>query len=233
MLFEVCVDNIFSVRNAFSGGADRIELCSALSEGGLTPTIGFLQSARKATRPDFPIFVMIRPRGGDFVYDSAEVDIMEEDIRTFKRIGGADGFVFGLLTRDKKIDIGNCKRLLEAAKPLPVTFHRAFDELDLVDEGLDTIIELGFTRLLTSGGAATAEEGIEVISRLVERSNDRLIIMPGSGLMPANLRVILTTSRAREFHGSTKGVRSENGIVVASEAVAREMKEIGKKMGPD
>lgn len=229
-MFEVCVDNIFSVRNAFNGGADRIELCSALSEGGLTPSVGFLKSARKETRPDFPIFVMIRPRGGDFVYDSAEVDIMEEDINNFKRNGGADGFVFGLLTRDKRIDVENCSRLLEAAKPLPVTFHRAFDELDRVDEGLDAIIELGFARLLTSGGAATAEEGVEVISRLVERSNGRLIIMPGSGVMPANLRAILTTTGAKEFHGSTKGARNGNGIVVASEAIAREMKEIGAKV---
>lgn len=227
------MDSMLSVRNAFAGGADRLELCSALSEGGLTPSLGFLKAARKATSPDFPIFTMIRPRGGNFVYGEDEIEIMLEDIRNLKQ-GGANGFVFGLLTSDNEIDEKNCKRLLKEAEPLPATFHRAFDELAEEGQlgGVEVLIGLGFARVLTSGGASTAEEGLAIISRLVERAGVRLSVMPGAGVVPGNVKTILRGTGAKEFHGSARAVggpKSGDELVVTCEAVVRQMKEIASQ----
>lgn len=185
---EVCVDNIESVISADKGGAMRIELCSSLVEGGLTPSVGFLRVAKANTQ--IPIFVMIRPRGGNFVYSDDEVLIMAEDIQILKQ-NGADGFVLGLLTETGEVDKVNCELLLSYTGGLPTTFHRAFDEVAYPFKSLEDVISLGFKRILTSGLKATALEGLPVIKELIKAAKQRIIIMPGSGVNKENVLMIL------------------------------------------
>ncbi|MBN3273829.1 CUTC protein, partial [Polyodon spathula] len=165
-LMEVCVDSVESAINAERGGACRIELCSSLMEGGITPSIGLLQVVKQHVQ--IPVFAMIRPRGGDFLYSDREVEVMKRDIHLCKS-HGADGVVMGALSEDGSVDTELCVELLAASRPLPVTFHRAFDMVRDPVVALETLIALGFERVLTSGGDTSALEGLPLIKKLVEQ----------------------------------------------------------------
>lgn len=196
-LLEVCVDNRDSAMAAIRGGADRIELCAALSEGGLTPSAGFMTEA--ASWP-VPVYAMIRPRGGDFTYTDADAAIMEEDIARV-RAAGLAGIVVGAV-RTGRLDAVLLKRLLRAAGPLGKTLHRAVDTLAAPAEAVGTAVELGFERILTSGGAENAADGAPVIAEMVARAGDRIVIMPGAGLTPENTAPLVSSTGVSEVHSS-------------------------------
>lgn len=216
---EVCTGSLTSVLHAAEGGAHRVELCSGLDEGGLTPSIGLIHAAMQVE--GLKKHVLIRPRGGDFLYSEAEQDIIVEDIFAARR-AGADGVVVGALTADGEVDEEACRRFMDAAQgeyvdfaegdldeayflpPVSVTFHRAFDLCRNPHVALEKIISLGFDRVLTSGQAATAEAGIPVLRELVEQAGDRIVIMPGCGVNPANASVILRETGATEIHASAR-----------------------------
>ncbi len=197
IVVEVCLDSADSALAAERGGAVRVELCDNLIEGGTTPSAGMIAAARSAV--DLGLMVMIRPRGGDFCYSPLEVEAMLHDLAVARDLG-ADGVVFGVLRPDGTIDAEICGRLIEAARPLSVTFHRAFDMTRDPLAALDTLIELGVDRLLTSGQEASALEGAELIAELVERARGRLVVMPGVGVTQRNLRRILAETGASEIH---------------------------------
>ncbi len=199
-LLKVCSGSLVSAMNAVEGGALRIELCSALSLDGLTPSIGLIQELRQRY-PELLIHVLIRPREGDFVYTEAEVQVMERDIREAVQ-AGASAIVGGALTADGIIDQATTARLIRAAGDLPFTFHRAFDVITNQGEALEQLIQLGAARVLTSGGASTAEEGIPALRRLVEQSRGRICILPGGGVNSRNARRILDETGVTEIHGS-------------------------------
>ncbi|NXK58526.1 CUTC protein, partial [Sylvietta virens] len=210
-LMEVCVDSVESAVNAERGGAGRIELCAGLVEGGTTPSMGLLQVVKQCVR--VPVFVMIRPRGGDFLYSDREVEVMKADIRLAK-LHGADGLVFGALTEDGRIDTELCTALLAVCRPLPVTFHRAFDMVHDPLVALETLISLGFERVLTSGCDSSALEGLSLIKRLAEQVSDvparcvtSGLFPPGGGITERNLQRILEGSTASEFHCSARSAR--------------------------
>ncbi|MBP7270004.1 MAG: copper homeostasis protein CutC [Bacteroidia bacterium] len=204
VLIEVAAGNLESVVAAAEGGADRIELCSALSAGGLTPSPGFALEARAITR--LPIFAMIRPREGDFFYTETEFQSMMHDIRILKETG-VDGFVFGALTESGRVDEENCKALLTLCNPLPVTFHRAFDRAADPMQSLEAIIALGFSRLLTSGQADTAWQGRSLIRELVLLAGDRIAILAGAGVSMDHARQLVEESGVKEIHLSAKRSR--------------------------
>ncbi|MDR1554039.1 MAG: copper homeostasis protein CutC [Prevotellaceae bacterium] len=205
-LLEICTYTINDCIEAQRGGADRIELCSNMPEGGTTPSCGTMIAVRKHI--DIAMHVMIRPRGGNFVYDKHEVRIMLDDIRMAKHCG-TNGLVFGCLTADYEVDINVCRLLIDEANPLPVTFHRAFDECKHPEQSLEKIINLGFSRLLTSGQCAVAEDGIQLLRQLVKQSANRIIIMPGSGITPNNIEKIAIETGANEFHTSAQAIRGK------------------------
>ncbi|CAK9809311.1 Copper homeostasis protein cutC homolog [Anthophora quadrimaculata] len=234
---EICIDSVESARNAIEGGATRLEVCSVLTEGGLTPTFGFLQKIKNLS--PVPIYAMLRARPGNFVYTTEDMEIMLEDLRIFKN-HGVDGFVFGALTSDNRIHVEFCKEILRAARPLPVTFHRAFDEVDDPFESMKIIIDLGFERILTSGQRDTAEDGLDLIKKLVQMAEDKIIVMPGSGITKENILKIKITSGAKEFHASAKkkmltpdgvnrvkiGTLKETCIMMTDRKLVEEMVEI-------
>lgn len=204
---EICVDSIESARNAIAGGADRLEVCSALSEGGLTPTPGlmkFIGAIDGGAGGTIKIYAMIRLRSGNFVYSREEMNAMLYDLEILKnaREQRVDGFVFGALREDGSIDSEYCREIIMAARPKPVTFHRAFDQAVYPLKSIESIIDLGFERILTSGQRETAIEGIELVKKLIDRANDRIVIMPGSGINPTNIEAIKRGTGAREFHAS-------------------------------
>jgi copper homeostasis protein len=201
MLIEICVDSLDSAVTAEKGGADRIELCSDLLEGGITPSYGLIQAVR--SKVDIPIFVMIRPRGGDLYYSASEFDIMASDLRVAKGLG-ADGVVFGLLTVDGRVDVERTSRLVELAYPLQVTFHRAIDMAPDMEGACEDIVLSGATRILTSGGRQTAEQGGAQIARLVQVAGDRIGVVAGSGVRADNVREIARITGAKEFHASLR-----------------------------
>uniref|UniRef100_A0A3P8VEW9 Copper homeostasis protein cutC homolog n=1 Tax=Cynoglossus semilaevis TaxID=244447 RepID=A0A3P8VEW9_CYNSE len=203
-LMEVCVDSVESAVNAERGGAGRLELCSSLLEGGLTPSLGLLLVVKQYVK--IPVFVMIRPRGGDFLYSEQEVEVMRKDIELMKS-HGADGLVLGALTEDGRVDTELCTDLLVAARPLPVTFHRAFDMVDDPIMALETLVSLGFQRVLTSGCDSSALEGLPLIKRIIDQAKDRIVIMPGGGITERNLQRILEGSGAQECHCSARSSR--------------------------
>lgn len=196
ILIEVCVDSVESALAAEQGGADRVELCDNLMEGGTTPSAGAIAIARE--RLAIKLQVMIRPRGGDFCYSEVELAIMRHDIGVARQLG-ADGVVFGLLTPDGDVDAPNTRALVELARPLSVTFHRAFDVARDPLAALDTLIELGVDRVLTTGQEPTVIEGIELVAELVRRAGDRIIVMPGSGA-ERRMATLVAATGAREFH---------------------------------
>ena len=197
---EVCCADLQSVRAAIEGGAHRIELCRSLEVDGLTPSRAMMESAISL---GIPVQVLIRPREGDFVYNEEEVQSMIRDIRLAKQLG-ANGVVIGALRQDGTIDEETIRRLVDEAKGLNITFHRAFDVCSQPLDALEKIICLGCNRLLTSGQAASAEQGIPLLKQLVEQSAGRIIIMPGAGVNEKNARNILSKTGAHEIHGSLR-----------------------------
>ncbi len=202
-LLEICCADADSVDAAVNGGADRIELCSALSEGGLTPSKGLMDYACR--RSQIPVNILIRPRGGDFVYSDAETEIMLSDIKNAAEAGAA-GVVIGALLPDGTIDIDRCLRMTEYARELglSITFHRAFDLCRDPIEGLASVILLRCDRLLTSGQAADAIKGSKTIARLVKAAGNHLIILAGAGVTPANAATLIERTGVTELHASAK-----------------------------
>jgi copper homeostasis protein len=200
-LLEICVFNINTAIAVEKAGADRIELCENYSNGGTTPSYGYLKSVRETI--NIPVFPMIRPRGGDFFHTTEEIEIIRKDILICKELG-FQGVVFGLLNQDGTIDKDNTARLVEAAYPLSVTFHRAFDRCKSPLEALETIIECGCTRILTSGQTPKVTDGLPLVKSLVDQANGRIIIMPGSGLNSNNVKHIIETTDVTEVHTSAR-----------------------------
>lgn len=194
---EICVDSIQSAINAQNAGADRIELCNNLTEGGTTPGFGTISLVRK--KLTIGLHVIIRPRGGDFIYSDLEYNIMRRDIDTCG-VCGVDGIVLGILKSDGNIDIERTAGLIELARPMSVTFHRAFDMCADPLKGLEDVISSGADRLLTSGQKNKAGEGIEVICQLIRQAGKRIIIIPGSGINESNIADIAKLTGAKEFH---------------------------------
>lgn len=197
-LLEVCVDSLAGLEAARSAGAQRIELCSRLDLGGLSPTEELLETAR--ARPGLPLFALVRPRAGDFVYSAGELAAMGAEIEARK--ARVDGFVLGVLTSARSIDRDAMLELLRAARPRPVTFHRAFDLVPDPLAELETLIELGIERVLTSAGAATAFDGRARLAELVRAARGRIVVMPGGGVRSAHAAELVRVTGARELHGS-------------------------------
>jgi copper homeostasis protein len=197
-VLEICIDGVEGARRAARAGASRVELCSALLVGGLTPSTGMVE-ATIAAAGHLRVHVLIRPRAGDFVYDADESAVMLADIEHARRLG-ADGVVFGALTADRAIDLELCQRLVDASMEISVTFHRAFDLVAHPFAALEEIITLGADRLLTSGQDETALEGAPLIAGLVRAAAGRLIVMPGGGVNERNAVRILEATGANELH---------------------------------
>ena len=197
---EVCCGDLQSVRAAIEGGAHRVELCEALELDGLTPSEAMMESA---IGMGIPVQVLIRVREGDFVYSKDEICKMRNDIRLARKLGAA-GVVIGALMPDGSIDEEAIRCMMDEAEGLSVTFHRAFDVCRKPEEALEKIISLGCHRLLTSGQATTAEQGIPMLKKLIEQADGRIIIMPGAGVNPQNASRILEETGALEIHGSLR-----------------------------
>ena len=204
-ILEICIDSIESGVIAQRAGADRVEICDNLYEGGTTPSLGMIRVARKAL--SLSINVIIRPRGGDFLYSKSERAIMKEDIRIAKE-EGVDGFVLGVLTPEGHIDIENTSFLIERCAPLPVTFHRAFDMSVDPMTALADVISCKATRLLTSGHKNLAIDDTALLSKLIQTAGNDLIIMPGSGINENNIAGILNETDAQEIHLTGRAVKS-------------------------
>ena len=199
MRYEICLESADDVAAAAEAGADRVELCAALFEGGITPSKGMIEQAVAAAAGRIKVHVIIRPRGGDFIYTPSETAVMLADIETAKA-AGADGVVIGALTPDAEIDTELCARLVEAARPLSVTFHRAFDVTRTPEKAFEDIISLGVDRLLTSGAAPSALEGALLIARLVEKAGGRIIVMPAGGINERTAARVAEQTGAQELH---------------------------------
>lgn len=200
---EICAGSLRSALAAQQGGAYRVELCDNLKEGGTTPSFGQIALARKCL--NLKLYVIIRPRGGDFLYDDLEFEIMKKDIEQCRDLG-CDGVVFGILKNDGNIDVERCTELKQIAGNMGTTFHRAFDRCKDPFIVLEEIIGMGFERILTSGMEINALKGASLIAKLVEQAKGRISIMPGAGVRPDNLEQLIGLTRATEFHTSAKGV---------------------------
>ncbi|EAZ96479.1 probable copper homeostasis protein [Flavobacteria bacterium BAL38] len=196
---EIACFNLKSALIAQKAGADRVELCADMSVGGTTPTIEIIQQAREHLTID--LYVMIRPRGGNFVYSDSEFEQMKSEIEIIKKLG-VNGFVFGILNEDKTINIEQNKVLVELSKPFPCTFHRAFDEVLNVDKTLEGVISCGFSTILTSGTFPNVIEGKEVLKQLVNQAKNRIEIMPGGGLRSTNISALDEMVNANWYHSS-------------------------------
>ena len=201
MKLEICAINLESAIAAQNGGADRIELCDNIVEGGTTPSYGIIKLA--IDKLSIPINVLIRPRAGDFLYTELEFQSMREDIIACRGLG-VNGVVLGVLKVDGSVDVKRVEELVNLAKPMEVTFHRAFDMTYDIYEALEDVIATGASRILTSGGAKKAELGIEVIKGLVSKSEGRISIMPGSGVNMSNLSDFISLDGINELHLSAK-----------------------------
>jgi len=200
-IIEIATSDYATTRSAVEGGADRIELCDNLGEGGTTPSYGMLKICRE--KFSLPIYPMIRPRGGDFLYTGEEYAIMLEDTRVCRQTG-CEGIVTGLLLKDGTIDIPRTAKLVETAYPMGVTFHRAFDRCRDPFEAMEQLIELGCERILTSGQKPTAPEGVELIAALQQKAGGRIIILPGSGVRPDTIGMLAEKTGCTEFHASLR-----------------------------
>lgn len=196
---EVCADSVESALAAQRGGAHRIELCSGLVEGGTTPSSGLISTVR--TRLSIPVYVMIRPRNGDFCYGQEDFETMEQDVLTAKQLG-ADGVVFGILTEDGRVDVERTRHLVELARPMRVTFHRAFDMSRDLSESLEPLIAAQVDRILTSGGEQRVEDGLATVRSLAARAAGRIAIMAGGGITEANAHHVLVSTGVSELHAS-------------------------------
>ena len=200
-LIEICVDTLEGARTAARGGADRLELCAALSEHGLTPSLGVVQRAVQTL--SVPIFVMVRPRSGGFVYSAEELAAMEMDIEAFKR-AGVQGIVLGVLTPENRVDVEQTRRLVALAAPLPVTFHRAFDDCPDLSQALEDVIAAGAKLVLTSGGAPTLARGADAVADLVQRAAGRVEIIASSGVTIDTARDLWQATNAPAIHASLR-----------------------------
>jgi copper homeostasis protein len=198
-VLEICVESVDHAVAAERGGADRIELCSDLSSGGITPSAGLMQTTRRHV--SVPIYILIRPRAGNFCYSDREVETMRDDIHAAKQVG-MDGLVLGILDENKRVDVKRTKMLVEFAQPLPVTFHRAFDLAKNAATALEEVIRTGASRILTSGGEQRATDALLVLTHLVQAASNRILIMPCGGINSANIVPIVRTTSAREIHTS-------------------------------
>lgn len=236
---EIIGFTIESCIAAQKGGANRIELCDGPGEGGTTPSYGFIKAARE--KLSINLFVMIRPRGGDFLYSDDEFEMMKSDVLLCKQLG-CDGIVTGILTREGKVDIERNTELVKLAAPLKATFHRAFDRVSNLSEALEDIIDIGFERILTSGGVPKATDGAQNLSRLINQAAGRISIMPGSGVNASNIFSLAKTTKAIEFHSSAS-LPLESGMdyineemnenlmtVIADEKSVKEMVKELKKL---
>jgi copper homeostasis protein len=196
-LLEISVETVEAALAAERGGANRIELCADLSVGGVTPSVKLMGAVRE--RLHIPIFTMIRPRPGGFVYSSAEFASMKSATSTAKKLG-MNGVVLGILDSNHRIDVDCTRELVELAQPLPTTFHRAFDESADLLQALENAIQTGAERILTSGGAITAPEGTEMLAELFAAARDRIVIVPGAGTNASNIAQLAMQAGAREFH---------------------------------
>lgn len=201
ILFEACVDSAAAALAAQEGGAGRVELCGDLSVGGITPSVDDMQRAHQGLT--IPLHVMIRPRGGDFCYTAPEFASMKRDLEQARR-AGANGVVFGILHPNRTVDVPRTAELIQLARPMSVTFHRAFDEVLDAPQVLETLIRLGVDRILTSGLAPTAWNGVALLADLVRQAGDRIVVMPGCGVTAANVADIITRTGAREVHGTAR-----------------------------
>ncbi|MGE5653693.1 MAG: copper homeostasis protein CutC [Bacillota bacterium] len=201
IIIEVCIDSVASAIAAEVGGADRVELCADLFSGGITPSAGMIATVRRSVT--IGLMVMIRPRGGDFCYSEAEFEIMKHDIGVAKELG-ADGVVFGILHEDGTIDVTRTRELVTLARPMSVTFHRAFDMAAEPLQALEDVIATGADRLLTSGQEQTAYEGLDLIAELVKLANGRIVIFPGGGITERNLAKIVAGAGVKECHTSAR-----------------------------
>jgi len=204
MTIEIVVYNIESALRAQEGGADRIELCANPGEGGTTPSFGTIESVRQNVNLD--VFVMIRPRGGDFHYSNYEFHCMKRDIDQCQKLS-ADGVVFGILNADGTLDKKRCKELIDRARPMKVTCHRAFDMTRDPFQALEDCIEVGFDRILTSGHQTAASKGTLLIAELIKKANSRIAIMPGSGVNEETVEKIVSETGAKEIHFSATAFR--------------------------
>jgi copper homeostasis protein len=231
---EICAFNLPSALVAQQAGADRIELCASPEEGGTTPSPGVIRTAREKLR--IALYPIIRPRGGDFLYSDEEFSVMMRDVEYCKQVG-CNGVVLGVLCPDGSVDKGRCARLVEAAYPLGVTFHRAFDWASNPFEAMEAIIGIGCERILTSGQRPTALEGVPLIDELVREADDRIVIMPGSGVRAANIVDLAQKTGASEFHSSARvlqvstmeyvnaAMKENQSLVMAAEEEIKKMKE--------
>jgi copper homeostasis protein len=209
ILVEACVDSVESGLAAERGGANRVELCDALFDGGTTPSAGMIGACKETL--SIPVFVMIRPRGGGFVFTDVERDVMQRDV-VLAREFGADGIVIGGLQPDGTVDLPLVRSLVDAARELPVTFHRAFDLTPDFAAALQSLGHAGVRRILSSGGAPTAVEGATVLRELVRQAGDHFIVMAGGGVRDDNVHRLVNTSGVREVHVRlTRLTRGANG----------------------
>ena len=196
---EIACFNLESALIAQENGADRIELCNGIKDGGTTPRVAIIERAKQNVSVD--LYVMIRPRGGNFVYSDEEFQLMKQDILKIKTIG-VTGFVFGILTNNNTIDIEKNKELIDLAEPIPCTFHRAFDAVENYNKALENVIECGFSTVLTSGTFSNVMEGKNVLRELVIQAKDRITIMPGGGLRSTNISELDELVNANFYHSS-------------------------------
>ena len=200
-VLEIATSDFETTRSAVEGGADRIELCANLNEGGTTPSYGTIYQCRENF--DVLLYPIIRPRGGDFLYTDDEYEIMLHDVKLCKQ-SGCDGIVIGLLNEDGTIDIKRTAALVDIAYPMGVTFHRAFDRCRNAFEALEQLVQIGCERILTSGQQPTVNEGMELIAELNKIADHRIIIMPGSGVRKENIKLLAEKTACKEFHSSLR-----------------------------
>ncbi len=201
-IIEIATSDFPTTKSAVEGGADRIELCANLAEGGTTPSFGTIKQCREAF--SVSLYPIIRPRGGDFLYTKDEFEIMLQDVKLCKQ-SGCDGIVIGLLNMDGTIDIVRTAVLIEVAYPLGVTFHRAFDRCKDPFAALEQLIEIGCERILTSGQFPSVVDGVELVTELNKKADERIIIMPGSGVRKENIKMLAEKTGCIEFHSSLRG----------------------------
>lgn len=198
MIKEACVESLIDALEAEKRGANRIELCDNLSQGGTTPSYGTIKIALSTLK--IPVFPIIRPRGGNFCYTPAEIEVIKEDIKVCKSLG-AKGIVLGVLTEDKKIDFKTLGELMKLAKPMEVTFHKAIDELEDPTLVIDELINLGVKRILSSGTKPTALEGKDMLNKMIEKAGNRLTIVVAGKVTKENLPEISSLIPSKEYHG--------------------------------
>ena len=213
IIVEAAVESIDAALASERAGVDRLELCADLENGGTTPGVELLDAVLAATT--LPVQVMVRPRPGNFVYSADEIARMIQDIHLIRARKGC-GIVTGVIGADRRLDLGSVESLMAAASGTPVTFHRAFDRLANPADALEPLIELGVTRILTSGGAATASEGVEVLATLLDRARGRIAILPGGGVRAHNVREIIARTGAREVHARFVDYAQMKALVAAA-----------------